>query len=73
MRAGSDVVRGALSMARRDANRNRLAGYGDDEFARGMYVGQIIVAEHLLNADPLLTMAAHNEIHFLSSYSERKP
>lgn len=73
MSAGNDVVRNALSMARRDANSGRLHGIGDDPFSRGMYVGKVIVAEHWLNADPLLTMAARNEIQFLRSYSERKP
>ena len=72
MSAGNDVVRNALSMARHDANRNRLRGYGDDEFARGMYVGQVIVADCWLNADPLLVMAAKNEMRFLSLYSEGK-
>lgn len=71
MSAGNDVVRGALSMARRDANRGRLRGYGDDEFARGMYVGQVIVADCWLSAGPLLVMAAKNEMHFLCIYTER--
>ena len=70
MSAGNDVVRGALSMARRDANRGRLNGYGDNEFARGMYVGQVIVADCWLDADRLLVMAAKNEMHFLGIYSE---
>ena len=70
MSAGNDVVRGALSMARRDANRGRLTGYGDDEFARGMYVGQVIIADCWLDADRLLVMAAKNEIHFLRTYTE---
>lgn len=70
MSAGNDVVRGALSMARRDANKGRLRGYGDDEFARGMYVGQVIVADCWLHADPLLVMAAKNEMHFLRTYTE---
>jgi len=70
---GDRIVLGALGMARSDANRGRLHGIGDDPFSRGMYVGKVIVAECWLNANPLLTMAAHNEIHFLRSYSERKP
>ena len=70
MSAGNDVVRNALSMARRDANRGRLTGYGDDEFARGMYVGQVIVADCYLDADRLLVMAAKNEMHFLRIYTE---
>ena len=70
MSAGNDVVRGALSMARRDANSGRLNGYGDNAFARGMYVGQVIVADHWLNADRLLVLAAKNEIHFLRTYTE---
>jgi len=70
MSAGSDVVRNALSMARRDANRGRLTGYGDDEFARGMYVGQVIIADCYLDADRLLVMAAKNEMHFLRIYTE---
>ena len=70
MSAGNDVVRGALSMARRDANRGRLTGYGDDEFARGMYFGQVIVADCYLDADRLLVMAAKNEMHFLRIYTE---
>lgn len=70
MSAGNDVVRGALSMARRGANSGRLHGYGDDEFARGMYLGQVIVADCWLNADPLLVMAAKNEMHFLRTYTE---
>ena len=70
MSAGNDVVRNALSMARRDANRGRLTGYGDNEFARGMYVGQVIVADCYLDADRLLVMAAKNEMHFLGIYSE---
>lgn len=70
MSAGNDVVRCALSMARRDANSGRLHGYGDNEFVRGMYVGQVIVADCWLNADPLLVMAAKNEMHFLRTYTE---
>ena len=70
MSEGNDVVRGALSMARRDANRGRLTGYGDNEFARGMCVGQVIVADCWLHADRLLVMAAKNEMHFLGIYSE---
>jgi hypothetical protein len=58
-------------MARRDANTSRLTGYGDDEFARGVYVGQVIVADCYLDADRLLVMAAKNEMHFLCFYSER--
>lgn len=73
MSAGNDVVRSALGMARSDANMGRLHGIGDNPFSRGMYVGKVIVAECWLNADPLLTMAALNEIRFLRSYSERKP
>jgi len=57
-------------MARRDANTSRLNGYGDDAFARGMYVGQVIVADCWLKADRLLVMAAKNEIHFLRTYTE---
>ena len=72
MSAGNDVVRNALSMARGHANHTRLAGYGNDEFARGMYVGQVIVADCWLNADRLLVMAAKNEMRFLSLYSEGK-
>lgn len=68
MSAGNDVVRNALSMARRDANRGRLTGYGDNEFARGMYVGQVIVADCWLRADRLLVMAAKNEMRFLREY-----
>lgn len=70
MSAGNDVVRGALSMARCDANSGRLHGYGDNAFARGMYVGQVIVADCWLNADRLLVLAAKNEMHFLGIYSE---
>ena len=70
MSAGNDVVRGALSMARRDANMSRLHGYGDNAFARGMYFGQVIVADCWLSADRLLVMAAKNEMHFLGIYSE---
>lgn len=70
MSAGNDVVRGALSMARRDANSGRLNGYGDNAFARGMYFGQVIVADCWLDADRLLVMAAMNEMHFLCTYSE---
>ncbi len=70
MSDGDAVVRHALSMARRDANTSRLAGYGDNEFARGMYVGQVIVADCYLDADRLLVMAAKNEMHFLGIYSE---
>ncbi len=70
MSAGNDVVRNALSMARRDADHARLHGYGDNAFARGMYVGQVIVAECWLNADRLLVMAAKNEINFLRTYTE---
>lgn len=70
MSAGNDVVRHALSMARRDANSGRLHGYGDNAFARGMYVGQVIVADCWLDADRLLVMAAKNEIHFLRTYTE---
>lgn len=70
MSAGNDVVRGALSMARCDANSGRLHGYGDNAFARGMCVGQVIVADCWLNADRLLVMAAKNEIHFLRTYTE---
>lgn len=70
MSAGNDVVRNALSMARRDANSGRLHGYGDDAFARGMYIGQVIIADNWLNADRLLVMAAKNEIHFLRTYTE---
>lgn len=72
MSAGNYVVRGALSMARRDANMSRLNGYGDNEFARGVYVGQVIVAENCLNADRLLVMAAKNEMRFLGIYSESR-
>ena len=72
MSAGNDVVRGALSMARRDANRGRLNGYGDNEFARGMYIGQVIIADCWLNADRLLVMAAKNEMRFLGIYSESR-
>jgi len=72
MSAGNDVVRGALSMARRDANSVRLNGYGDNEFARGMYVGQVIIADCWLDADRLLVMAAKNEMHFLGIYSESR-
>lgn len=70
MSDGDTVVRNALSMARRDANRGRLSGYGDTEFARGMYFGQVIVADCYLDADRLLVMAAKNEMHFLGIYSE---
>ena len=69
---GDDVVRGALRMARRDANRNRLRGWGDNAFARGMYVGQVIIADCWLDADRLLVMAAKNEMHFLGIYSESR-
>ena len=70
MSDGDTVVRNALSMARRDANTSRLTGYGDNEFARGMYVGQVIVADCWLHADRLLVMAAKNEMHFLRIYTE---
>lgn len=70
MSAGNDVVRIALGMARSDANRGRLHGIGDNPFSRGMYVGKVIVAECWLNADPLLVMAAKNEMHFLRTYTE---
>jgi len=70
MSAGNDVVRNALSMARRDANSGRLHGYSYDAFARGMYVGQVIVADCWLDADRLLVMAAKNEMRFLRTYSE---
>jgi len=72
MSAGNDVVRNALSMARRDANSGRLHGYGDNEFARGMYLGQVIVADCYLDPDRLLVMAAKNEMRFLGIYSESK-
>lgn len=68
MSDGDTVVRNALSMARRDANGGRLTGYGDDEFARGMYVGQVIIADCWLRADRLLVMAAKNEMRFLREY-----
>ena len=70
MSDGDTIVRNALSMARRGANTSRLNGYGDNEFARGMYVGQVIVADCWLHADRLLVMAAKNEMHFLGIYSE---
>lgn len=72
MSDGDTVVRNALSMARRGANTSRLNGYGDNEFARGMYIGQVIVADCWLNADRLLVMAAKNEMHFLGIYSESR-
>ena len=68
MSDGDTIVRSALSMARRDANKGRLRGYGDDEFARGMYVGQVIIADCWLRADRLLVMAAKNEMRFLREY-----
>ena len=71
MSAGNDVVRNALSMARRYANSGRLTGCGDNAFACGMYVGQVIVADCYLDADRLLVMAAKNEMHFLCIYTER--
>ena len=70
MNTGDDIVRNALGMARRDANLKRLAGSVDDEFSSGMYIGQVIVADCWLNADPLLVMAAKNEMHFLRTYTE---
>ena len=70
--AGDRIVRDVLRMARRDANRNRLRGWGDDEFARGMYVGQVIIADCWLDADRLLVMAAKNEMRFLGIYSESR-
>ena len=70
MSDGDTIVRNALSMARRGANTSRLNGYGDNEFARGMYVGQVIVADCWLHADRLLVMAAKNEMRFLGIYSE---
>ncbi len=67
---GDFIVRYALGMARRDANWNRLNRTGDNAFSRGMCIGQVIVADNWLNADPLLVMAAKNEIHFLRTYTE---
>lgn len=67
---GDCIVRGVLSEARRAANNRRLRGRRHDEFAQGMAHGQIIIAENYLDADPLVTRAAHNELHFLHLYTE---
>lgn len=67
---GDDIVRHAMSMARRDANRNRLIGFGHSDFSAGHAFGQIVIAEIYLDADPLAVMAARNELHFLRRYTE---
>ena len=71
------AVRFALNGAREGANRMRLdridqagwlAGY-----ELGKAVGQLLVAQHDMGADPLLAEAVRNEIKFLliRGYVER--
>lgn len=62
---GNDAVCGILRGARACANRDRLYGGLTSDFSRGMYVGQIIMAAVHLDADPIATQAADNEVNFL--------
>lgn len=62
---GNSTAMVALQMARDAANRGRLDGCGVDDFSRGMYIGQLIIANVRLDANPLVVQAAENEIWFL--------
>ncbi len=73
MSTGDTIVRNALATARRNANRRRLRGFGDNAFSEGMCLGKVIIASLYLDADPLLVMAAENEMCFLTYYSESRP
>ena len=64
----------ALSQAREIANRYRLSDCDVSDFLNGLFIGQCIVASARMDADPIIVLAAKNEIRFLcNDYSRRRP
>ncbi len=63
---GDHAVRYALQSARNMAGLYRLRGWTcDDRFDLGYVLGQLLVAQFDMRADPLLVAAAKNECRFL--------
>ncbi len=63
------VVRYALGQARRAANNMRLNALNPDGwfagYEFGSTMGQLMVAQYDMDADPMLVQSARNEIGFL--------
>jgi hypothetical protein len=72
VRDGDLLLRSILRSARDDANKTRMRGWRDDEFARGQRHGQVIIVQNYLRHDPLLLRAVENELWFLRDYATRQ-
>lgn len=64
---GTQIVRNVLHSTREDANQARIHGWTREMMRHtlGLRQGQIIIARHWLDADPVETEGADNEIGFL--------
>ena len=59
---GDNLVRDCLASTREWHKHSLRSGRGIDDYTRGMYTGQIIIAMYMLDADRAVAKAALEEI-----------
>lgn len=59
---GDNLVRDCMATIRDWHATTSKSGRGVDDYTRGMYVGQVIIAMHMLDADTVVAKAALEEI-----------